>query len=96
MSGNFEEYIKLYNEADKASRQLHIALTDLSIKLAEVRQIPRLLLQPESGKWPTQDELRALCQAMQTKIAPLQAAFNALSDKDRDIAPRPHTVGKRK
>jgi hypothetical protein len=33
MASNFEEYVKLYNEADKAARQLHIAPTDLSIKL---------------------------------------------------------------
>jgi len=95
MSADLEEYLKLYNEADRVARPLHLALSELSAKLAQVRQLPRLLLQPESGKWPTQEELRALCQTMDAKAAPLQAKFNALSEEQRKIAPHPLTIGRR-
>ena len=95
MPGDLEEYLKLYNEADRVARQLHLALSDLSVKLAQVRQLPRLLLQAESGKWPTQEELRALCQTMDTKAAPLQAQYNALSEEQRNSAPHPLTIGRR-
>ncbi len=95
MPGDLEEYLKLYDEADRVARKLHLALGDLSAKLAQVRQLPRLLLQPESGKWPTQEELRTLCQTMDTKAAPLQAKYNALSDEQRKTAPHPLTIGRR-
>ena len=95
MPGDLEEYLKLYDEADRVARQLHLALSDLSVKLAQVRQLPRLLLQPESGKWPTQEELRALCQTMDTKAAPLQAKYNALSEEQWKIVPHPLTIGRR-
>ena len=31
MPGGLEEYLKLYDEADRVARQLHLALSDLSV-----------------------------------------------------------------
>ena len=95
MSGELEEYLALWDEADRAARPLHLALSDLGAKIAQVRQLPRLLLQPESGKWPTQEELRALCQEMDVKAAPLQAKYNVLTDEERKTVPPPFTIGRR-
>jgi prefoldin subunit 5 len=94
MPGPLEEYIEHFQAADKAMRGLLTALNQLSASVQFCKQNPLgTLLQP-GGKWPTQDELRAMAQDTQAKLAPLTAEYGRLAQEFRQYAPQPQNVGK--
>jgi hypothetical protein len=93
--GEFDEYIKLFNEADASARALNVAVHDLNQIVEILRQSIQVLGTPSSlGRWPTEGELRQLFQAAQQKAAPLQIAYGRLPADVKKYAPAPNAVGK--
>jgi hypothetical protein len=93
MPGPLEDYIAHFQETDKLSRQVKVALNNLSTQVSQAVQAPRVLLQPSNMPWPTRDELRAMVAEWQAKEAPLIAEYNRLPEDLRKYAPQPGTVG---
>lgn len=96
MPGEFENYVKLFNEADSAARALNVATGDLGKIVTMINQSPHILSNPagSGGRWPSQEELRQLYADFRQKSAPLQAAWNQLPADVKGYAPAPSTVGK--
>jgi hypothetical protein len=90
-----DEYFRHFAEAKAAWAQLYVAIQQLSAAVANVQRSPMMLLQPNVGAWPTQEQLRNMCTEAQQKTIPLQAEYNALPADVKQYAPQPQNAMQR-
>lgn len=93
MPSTIEEYIDLFNGADKSKRTFDEAIGSLEMSLVNVRENPQLLIHP-GGNWPTQDQLRALYLDAHQKAGIALAKYNSLAVEHREHVRAPNEIGR--